>query len=97
MNGLSFFGRFLLGLAADRVLGYLNAIVIFTFITSFILFGWIGVKDNAGSIVWSVFYGFFSGSLQSLLTPCIAPLAPSPALVGTWVGEWGWGCAGQCS
>jgi hypothetical protein len=43
-------------------------------------------RSNAGNIVWSCFYGFFSGALQSLFTPCAAKLAPSPAYISVWVG-----------
>ena len=86
MNGVSFFGRFIIGILADRKLGFFNSLAIFDLCTSIIAFTWIAARGNAGNIIFSCFYGFFSGSLQSLLSPCLAQLAPSPSLIGTWVG-----------
>lgn len=69
-------------------MGRFNALTAVTFGCAVIGFGWIGVRDNAGIIVWSVFYGFVSGAVQALFSPCVSHLAPTPALIGTWNGEY---------
>ncbi|KDN39682.1 MFS general substrate transporter [Tilletiaria anomala UBC 951] len=86
MNGVSFFGRFFCGIIADRYLGHYNTLILVILITGIISLCWIPAHDNAGNIVWSCFYGFFSGALQSLFTPVAAKLAPSPQLISAWVG-----------
>ncbi|KAL9931958.1 hypothetical protein V8E36_009273 [Tilletia maclaganii] len=82
LNGSTFFGRFVLGTVADRLTGYFNTLVFASISTGIIAFVMTAASENATIIVWAVFYGFFSGSLQSLFTPALARLAGSPAKIG---------------
>lgn len=44
------------------------------------------IKSNAAIIVFAALYGFFSGAIVSLLSPCIAQIAPHPSLIGAYLG-----------
>lgn len=87
LNTGAFFGCYALGIASDHGLGRFNALILVVFGCAVAAFGWIGARDNAGIIVWSVIYGFLSGAFQTLFSPCISHLAPEPALIGTWNGK----------
>jgi predicted MFS family arabinose efflux permease len=85
LNAASVFGRLLPGVMADKV-GRFNTICIFGASTGVLLLCWIAVKSNAAIIVFAVFYGFFSGAIVSLMSPCIAHLSPTPSHIGTYLG-----------
>lgn len=87
LNGAAFFGCYILGIIADSGLGFFNTMTFIAFACAATAFGWIGARDNAGIIVWTVIYGFLSGAAQTLFSPCLSQLAPTPALIGTWNGE----------
>jgi MFS family permease len=87
LNTGTFFGCYTFGVAADRGLGYFNALTAVAFGCAITAFGWIGTRNNAGIIVWSIIYGLLSGALQALFSPCISYLAPEPGLIGTWNGR----------
>jgi len=70
---------------ADR-LGPINTIIPCTLITSIIALTWISVTSRAGTIAFCLFYGFFSGSVVSLLPVLWAALAPDMTRIGTRVG-----------
>ncbi|CAD6890019.1 unnamed protein product [Tilletia controversa] len=78
LNGSTFAGRLALGTLADRVTGHFNTVAATALITGLLAFVMTAASDNAGIIVWAVFYGFFSGAIQSLFTPGLARLAGSP-------------------
>ena len=86
LNAGAFFGCYIFGLGADRGLGAFNALTVVAFGCAVTAFGWIGTQNNAGLIVWTVIYGFLSGAVQALFSPCISHLAPEPGLIGTWNG-----------
>ncbi|KAF4556073.1 Riboflavin transporter MCH5-like protein 1 [Elsinoe fawcettii] len=75
MNAAAIFGRFLPGMAAD-VLGRYNVTIICAAACSlFILSVWMTARDSVASIVvFSIFYGFFSGPAYSLTPVCVAQL-----------------------
>lgn len=87
LNTGAFFGCYTFGIASDRGLGHFNALIVVAFGCAMTAFGWIGARDNTGIIIWSVIYGFLSGGFQTLFSPCLAHLAPEPALIGTWNGK----------
>lgn len=86
LNAGAFFGCYIFGFGADRGLGVFNALTAVAFGCAATAFGWIGARNNAGIIVWTAIYGFLSGALQALFSPCISHLAPEPGLIGTWNG-----------
>ncbi|CEH12510.1 Monocarboxylate transporter [Ceraceosorus bombacis] len=86
LNAGSFFGRFIIGALADRVVGFFNMMTISCFLTAMVAYAWSGVSDSAGNYVWGTVYGFLSGGVISLLSPCVAPLAASPQQIGQYVG-----------
>lgn len=86
LNAGAFLGCYIFGFAADRGLGAFNALTAVAFGCAATAFGWIGARSNAGIIVWTIIYGFLSGAVQALFSPCISHLAPEPELIGTWNG-----------
>jgi MFS family permease len=85
LNAASVFGRLLPGVLADKV-GRFNTICCFGSSTGILLLCWIAVKSNAAIIVFAALYGFFSGAIVSLMSPCIAHLSPTPSHIGTYLG-----------
>lgn len=47
---------------------------------------WIGIHNEAGIIVFSILYGFFSGTFVSLPPATVAALSPDLSEVGTRMG-----------
>ncbi|KAJ5332322.1 Major facilitator superfamily domain general substrate transporter [Penicillium brevicompactum] len=85
VNAASVPGRILPGLAADK-LGRYNILIINGACAGILLLCWIATSSNASIIVFSVLYGFFSGGIVSLMSPCIAQVTPSPDQIGTHLG-----------
>ncbi|KAJ5470245.1 hypothetical protein N7530_007602 [Penicillium desertorum] len=85
LNAASVFGRLLPGVLADKV-GRFNTICCFGSSTGILLLCWIAVKSNAAIIVFAALYGFFSGAIVSLMSPCIAHLSRTPSHIGTYLG-----------
>ncbi|KAL2861872.1 major facilitator superfamily domain-containing protein [Aspergillus pseudodeflectus] len=85
INAGSIFGRIAPGLLADQ-LGSLNTIVPMAFSTSILAFAWIGIRNVAGTLVFSVLYGFFSGAIVSLPTTILASLTSDMSVLGTRMG-----------
>ncbi|KAF3401631.1 Riboflavin transporter MCH5 [Penicillium rolfsii] len=86
LNAGAFFGCYFFGLGADRGLGSFNTLTVVAFSCAVTAFGWIGAHNGAGLVVWTVIYGFLSGAVQALFSPCMSLLAPEPGLIGTWNG-----------
>lgn len=58
----------------------------FALASSVLLFGWVGVKTVASTIIWAVLIGLFMGPL-AVIYPIIVPrLTPDKDLVGTRMG-----------
>ncbi|OQE15059.1 hypothetical protein PENFLA_c034G05115 [Penicillium flavigenum] len=85
LNASSVFGRLLPGVLADKV-GRFNTICFFGSSTGVLLLCWIAIKSNAAIIIFAALYGFFSGAIVSLMSPCIAHLSPTPSYIGTYLG-----------
>ncbi|KAI0476351.1 putative MFS monocarboxylate transporter [Xylariaceae sp. FL0804] len=90
LNGSSVVGRLLAGLAA-AVVGPTEIIAVSLVFGSILLFSWIAVDSIAGTIVWSVFWGFISGILVTLPGAIIPLFCPNTAVLGTRSGMyWIW-------
>lgn len=85
LNSASIFGRILPNFVADKT-GPLTVLFPFSGICALLAFCWIGIQNEAGLIVFSVLYGFFSGTFVSLPGPTVISLSPSIAVVGTRMG-----------
>ncbi|KAF5384219.1 hypothetical protein D9615_003456 [Tricholomella constricta] len=85
LNGASTVGRVLPNLLVAR-LGVFNVMVPSVFISGVLVFCILGLKNAAGTIVFAVLYGFFSGAYASLLSPMIASLAKKDTEIGARLG-----------
>lgn len=85
LNAASIFGRVLPGLFADKI-GRFNVLILNSFCTGVLLLCWIAATSDASIIVFAILYGFFSGGVVSLMSPCIAQASPSPDQIGTHLG-----------
>ncbi|EKV05875.1 Monocarboxylate transporter, putative [Penicillium digitatum PHI26] len=85
LNAASVFGRVLPGMVADKI-GRFNILIITGVCTGILLLCWIAITSSAAIVVFAVLYGFFSGGIVSLMSPCIAQVTPSPDQIGTHLG-----------
>ena len=85
LNAGSVFGRIIPGLVADRI-GSLNTIIPCLLVTSILAFAWISVESFGTLVVFSIFYGFFSGAAVSLPPTIVASIVGDISKVGTWMG-----------
>ncbi|KAK9238955.1 major facilitator superfamily domain-containing protein [Lipomyces kononenkoae] len=81
MNAASWFGRIIPGFVADR-LGRLNIFVFITIAAGIIELCWSKTSSHPGLIVWTIFFGFFSGAVISVFAAGFAQLTPDPRLEG---------------
>ena len=87
LNGAACIGCYVCGVLADQYFGYFNTITGVSGLSAVIAFAWMATNNNAGIIVWTAAYGFATGGIQTLFSPCIAQLTPEPELIGTWNGK----------
>ncbi|KAI1502528.1 major facilitator superfamily domain-containing protein [Biscogniauxia marginata] len=85
LNAGSVVGRLLPNFVADH-LGSLNMLIATTFGASVMVFGWFGVKDLAGIVVFALLYGFFNGGMTSLPQSAIISLTTDMSRLGTRMG-----------
>lgn len=85
LNGASVFGRIAPGLIADYI-GSLNTIIPVSFMAAVLAFAWIGIRNEAGTIVFAVLYGFASGAIVSLPATILARLTSNMSMLGTRMG-----------
>jgi predicted MFS family arabinose efflux permease len=85
LNAASAFGRILPSFLADKI-GPLNIIIPACFCSFGLAYAWIGIKNEAGIIVFAFLYGFFSGSVVSLPPMTVVSLTPDLQTVGTRMG-----------
>ncbi|KAL8731054.1 MAG: hypothetical protein Q9166_003705 [cf. Caloplaca sp. 2 TL-2023] len=80
MNASNLPGRFLPPLISDTCLGPLNTLIPCTFLTSCILFLWLGSSTSTSIHLVACFYGFAAAGVQSLYNACVwGIVGPSPA------------------
>lgn len=85
LNATSVFGRVLPGLVADKM-GRFNTLIVQGSCTGILLLCWPAAVSNAAVFVFAALYGFFSGGIVSLMSPCIAQVTPQPNQIGTYLG-----------
>lgn len=85
INATSTIGRLVPNFFADKI-GPLNMQIPFAFITAILCFGWIGIKDVAGLIIFCCLYGFFCGSFVSLPGITVVSLSPNLSTIGIQLG-----------
>lgn len=85
LNAASVFGRITPGLVADQI-GSLNTIIPMSSIAAVMGLAWIGIRNEAGAIVFAVIYGYASGALVSLSPTVLAGLTPNMSTLGTRMG-----------
>ncbi|ROW07747.1 hypothetical protein VMCG_03632 [Cytospora schulzeri] len=85
LNVGSVFGRIVPNYLADR-LGNVNVIIVCASASAILLYGWLGVHNLAGLVVFALFYGAFSGGIVSVTPSAIFTLSPNLGLVGTRMG-----------
>ncbi|KAK4152525.1 major facilitator superfamily domain-containing protein [Chaetomidium leptoderma] len=85
LNVGSILGRIIPNALADRW-GALNVMIACTFCSAVLAFGWLGVRDLGGSVVYVLLYGAFSGGVVSLTPSVIVGLSPDMGRVGARMG-----------
>lgn len=85
LNAASVFGRITPGLLADRI-GSLNTIIPISLIATILAFAWIGIRNEAGTIVFAIIYGYASGAIVSLPPTIVAKITADMSIVGTRMG-----------
>ncbi|PWI72413.1 monocarboxylate transporter [Purpureocillium lilacinum] len=86
LNGSAFLGCLVLGVVADRSVGFFNTITAVAFACTITAAAWVAAQSFSGVVTWTVVYGFLAGGIQAIFSPCIALLVPDPELIGTWNG-----------
>lgn len=86
LNATSLFGRVSTGILADK-LGWLNLLSFIGFVNAVLLFCWPSADTNAGLIVWTAVFGFFSGAIYALFPASLASITPEPRMIGTYIGQ----------
>ncbi|KAF8810257.1 MFS general substrate transporter [Phlegmacium glaucopus] len=85
LNGSSVIGRVIPNLFVYRF-GPFNVIIPCVLIASALVFCTLAVKDVAGTMVFAILYGFFSGSYIGLLAPVIGSTAVNDSEIGARLG-----------
>ncbi|KAI0179042.1 MFS general substrate transporter [Hypoxylon sp. FL1284] len=85
LNTGSVFGRILPNFAADH-LGSMSVLAATTLGAGVLAFGWFGVRDLGGTVVFALLFGFFNGGVTSLPPSAIVALTPDMARLGTRMG-----------
>ena len=85
MNAGGVLGRIAPAYLADRI-GRFNLLIPSAFLSGLsCLVFWFFAKSLVSVMVFSVFYGFLSGSFVSVLNPCVAQISDMPQ-IGTRIG-----------
>ncbi|WFC98810.1 hypothetical protein MYAM1_001542 [Malassezia yamatoensis] len=85
INGASAVGRIVPNMVAHRF-GPFNTIILMALISTVLAFGWMGVHNVPGIVVFAILYGFSTGGYVSLPTPCVTSITPNLHEVGARVG-----------
>ncbi|KAF9460383.1 major facilitator superfamily domain-containing protein [Collybia nuda] len=84
LNGASALGRILPNMLATRI-GVFNVIVPCVAASAILVYCSLAIKDVAGTIIFALLYGFFSGACN-LLPPMIGSLAEKDTEIGARMG-----------
>ncbi|KAJ5592202.1 hypothetical protein N7537_009106 [Penicillium hordei] len=85
LNAASTFGRVIPGVLADRF-GRLNVLTLGGTITGIIIFCMNKAESNPALIVYSIAFGFWSGTIISGASATLSILIPDPRESGTYLG-----------
>ncbi|KAG6827019.1 hypothetical protein H0H92_013539 [Tricholoma furcatifolium] len=85
LNGSSVFGRIFPNMIVHRI-GVFNMVIGITTVTGILVFCPLAIKDVAGTMVFSILYGFFSGAYAGLVSPLISSLAKDNSEIGARLG-----------
>jgi MFS family permease len=85
LNAGSIVGRIVPNAMADRW-GSLNLMIACAFGSAVLVFGWLGIHDLGGSVVYVLLYGAFSGGVVSLTPSVLVALSPDMGRVGARMG-----------
>jgi predicted MFS family arabinose efflux permease len=85
LNAASVFGRIFPNIIADR-LGPMNIVLTCALLTGILVFCLISIHNVGGMVVFTLFFGFFSGSFVSLPPTVIVHLTPDRRFIGTRLG-----------
>ncbi|KAJ5727629.1 MFS monocarboxylate transporter [Penicillium malachiteum] len=84
-NAGSMFGRLLGGALANQI-GRFNALAGSSVICGILTLCWLSINSLSGMIVFSILFGFFSGTVIGLFPASIAMTAPQPNQIGSYMG-----------
>lgn len=85
LNVGSVFGRVIPNYLADKV-GSVNMCLACAGMSSILLYGWVGIDDLGGLVVFALLYGMFSGGIVSVVPSALIALSPDMSRVGTRMG-----------
>lgn len=85
LNAGSLFGRLIGGAVANHI-GRFNTLILSSAICGILILCWLAVKSHGGMIVFSVLFGFFSGTVVGLFAATIALTAPRLNVIGSYMG-----------
>ncbi|KAK0735064.1 major facilitator superfamily domain-containing protein [Lasiosphaeria miniovina] len=85
LNVGSILGRLVPNALADGW-GCMNMQIICTLASAVLAFGWMGIHNLAGAVVFALLYGAFSGGVVSLMPTVIVGLSPDMGRVGARLG-----------
>ncbi|KAG9119207.1 hypothetical protein FRC07_005859, partial [Ceratobasidium sp. 392] len=85
LNAASIPGRTIPNFISDRV-GVFNVMIPCSAVAGVLVFAMFGIHSSGALVVFSILYGFFSGSFFSLMSPMIVALAKHMHEVGTRLG-----------
>lgn len=85
LNVGSIFGRLIPNYLADKM-GSLNVCLICAVVSAVLLFGWFGIMNLAGLVVFALLYGMFSGGIVSVTPSAVMTMSPDISRVGTRLG-----------
>ncbi|KZT67592.1 MFS general substrate transporter [Daedalea quercina L-15889] len=85
LNAASIFGRIIPNILADRY-GQFNVAVPVSFITGALIFVMFGATSTGAVIVFTILYGFFSGSYIALVPGTLAIMAKDTNEIGIRIG-----------
>ncbi|KAL2154662.1 hypothetical protein VTH82DRAFT_3338 [Thermothelomyces myriococcoides] len=85
LNAGSVLGRIIPNALADRY-GSMNLMIVCISVCAILAFGWLGIRNLAGAVVYVLLYGIFSGGVVSLMPSVIVGLSPDMGRVGARMG-----------
>lgn len=85
LNVGSIFGRLIPNYLADKI-GSLNICFICAVASAVLLFGWLGIYNLGGLVVFALLYGLFSGGIVSVTPSAVMSMSPDISRVGTRMG-----------